>query len=859
MRRLPLFLCLSCSVSEPSTPAAIDLVSPLGQGEARAGVLTQEEALVGGPAGESRLGDVMLKNAVARFVIQGVRDGGGIANQAGSLIDADIVRSSGQPDSDLVTDWMVMVDVGHLPRAESVEVIDDGLESGVAVVRVKGHESYLDYLAGALENHNVDDYGLDFITDYTLRADSPLLEVKTTVTLKGDARRLEPGDVLMDVAGIGELFVPGVGRVDSAPSKTDWLGYVDSEDRVAVGMFSSAPDMGAHPNMGLEIVNFLLSVSSLYMPAVELETGASTTWTRWWGVGPDLATLTDAWLPAAGVTTRPASVTVSAEDGPVAGARVTALVDGAPWTMGFTDANGVFAAAVPATGAVRFVADGSGSRVVRDLPDGSADYGPLSGPAAQKVTLDALASGAVQGVIARGRGRAEADEGETIALGVPGTIHIAVPDGGAFEARVRRTDAEVVKDALGVPPIDGLAALVYARQGSIDVPIEPGEYDVIVQRGARFEVHTEHVTVTSGATATLDADDLTAAWSAPGWFGADTHVHSAPSSDGKLTLADRALTMAGTGVQLWFGTEHDSVADEQPVVAALGLDEVLRAVTSVEVSPVVRGHANVFPVVSNPDLPNGGAWRWWLDPVSTTTEHFTKVRANHPGALVQINHPFSPGMPSLAGWEPGRVDRGDLWYDGFDLLEVVKGNRDDLSVSLYLDLISRGILVAPMGNTDSHGFVDNDPGLNLTWIEVLDDAGQPVTAVSDISDAQLVAALKARRTVASNGPFVDLSIAPGSVITAPTTLDVVARAPSWMRVDRLTLLRDGSPVETVDGDSAVFSLDADADASFVVTAEGDTEMSPLGGHRPYAITSAILLDVDGDGWTPPLPPLELGP
>ena len=859
MRRLPLLLCLSCAVAEPPASSPLDLVAPLGAGEARAAVITQERARVGGPAGESQLGDVMLKNSVARFVIQGVRDGGGIANQAGSLIDADIARPAGQPDADLVTDWMVMVDVGHLPRAESVTVIDDGVESGVAIVRVTGHESYLDYLAGALENHNVDDYGLEFTTDYTLRADSPLLEVKTTVTLNGEPRRVEPGDVLMDVAGIGELFVPGVGRVDSAPSKTDWLGYVDSEDRVAIGMFASAPELGAHPNMGLEIVNFLLSVSSLYMPAVELDTGASTTWTRWWGVAPELSTLTDAWLPAAGVATRVASVTVTAADGPVAGARVTALVDDQPWTMGFTDANGLFEASVPTTGAVRFVADGSGSHVVRDLPDGAADYGPLAGPTAQKVTLDALASGAAQGVIARGRGRAEGDEGQALSLGVPGTLRLVAPDGGAFEARVRRTDAETVKDAYGVPPIDGLAALAYARHGAVDVPIEPGEYDVLVQRGARFEIHQARVTVTSGQTTTVEATELVAAWSAPGWFGADTHVHSAPSSDGKLTLADRALNMAGVGVQLWFGTEHDVVADAQPLVAALGLDDVLRAVTSVEVSPVVRGHANVFPVASKPELPNGGAWRWWMAPVSTTAEHFANVRANHPGSLVQVNHPFSPGMPSLAGWEPGSVARGDLWYDGFDLLEVVKGSRDEQPIALYLDLISRGILVAPMGNTDSHSFTDNDPGLNLTWILLKDGSGQPVSGVSAITDEELTEALRARRTVASNGPFLDLSIAPGSVITQAATLDVVVRAPSWMQVDRLVLLRDGVPVDTVEGDSAVFSLDADADASFVVTAEGDVGLSPLGGHRPFAITSAILLDRAGDGWEPPLPPLELGP
>lgn len=855
MRRtlVPLVLLLSCNGGEPEPEPVLDLTEVLGDDEVRAGVITQADALIGGMAGESQLGDVLLYNSKVRFVIQAKRDGGGLASQGGALIDADVVRAPGEADADLVTDWLVMVDLGHVPEADSVEVIDDGTTSGTAIVRVTGHESNLDYLAGALENPGLSvQYGLSFTTDYKLAAGSPLVEVKTTLTLDGEPVRVEPGDVLMDIAGVGSAWAPGAGRVERTPARLDWLAYAEDEGRVVLGMFVDTPGRAAHPSAALDLVNFLISLSSLYQEPVDLEAGTPHSWTRYLGVGRSVSELSDAWMRATGTASRTAEATVTAADGPVAGARVTVLVDDVPWTLATSDAAGHVAVSVPAQGLVRFVADGSGSRIVDDLPDGAGDYGPLASAASQARTLETVRSGGVAAAHARGRGRAEAAEGEPLTLGVPATLRIVAPDGLPFEARVRALDAAVPDDAYNTEPVGGLAALAYPTSGTVDVPIEPGTYEILVQRGARYELHVQEVTLTAGELTTVTAGDLVAAYDSTGWFTADTHIHAAPSSDGKLTISDRVLTMAGTGVDLYFGTEHDAAGDPRPLVEAMGLANVLYAVPSVEVSPVMRGHANVFPVVPDPALPNGGAWRWWMDPVVDSNEHFDRVREAHPDALVQINHPFSPGMPSLAGWEPGFVQHADLWWDGFDLLEVVHGRREDSNVALYLDLLSRGVVVTPMGNTDAHDHLTNDPGLNVTWI-AMDAPG-----VSALTDDALVEALRAHRTVASNGPFLDLDVLPGETLTTSTTLHVTARSPSWMKVDRVELLRDGEVVQTVEGTTATFTLDADQDAVFVVTASGDTSMSPIGGHPPFAITGPYLFDGDGGGWTAPLPPLVVG-
>ena len=77
-------------------------------------------------------------------------------------------------------------------------------------------------------------------------------------------------------------------------------------------------------------------------------------------------------------------------------------------------------------------------------------------------------------------------------------------------------------------------------------------------------------------------------------------------------------------------------------------------------------------------------------------------------------------------------------------------------------------------------------------------------------------------------------------------------------MDRLLLLQDGVEVERVDGTQTDFQLSPATDAVFHVVAEGDTAMLPLTGRTPWAISGAIRVDMDADGWTAPLPPLAIG-
>ena len=91
---------------------------------------------------------------------------------------------------------------------------------------------------------------------------------------------------------------------------------------------------------------------------------------------------------------------------------------------------------------------------------------------------------------------------------------------------------------------------------------------------------------------------------------------------------------------------------------------------------------------------------------------------------------------------------------------------------------------------------------------------------------------------------------------AGTVVDVEALSPSWIVVDRLQLWRDGAMVEQIDAATGSFTLSPDADAVYVIVAEGDTSMQPITSRTPWAMTAPYRVDVDGDGFEPPLPPLQ---
>jgi hypothetical protein len=842
---LLLSLLFAC---KPSIP---DLSEPLGPDEARAGVVEDTNALFGGISAEGRLGDTKIYNSEARFIIQAEREGSFYLSQGGMLIDADITRPANQPGRDLVDEWGGMFGLGRLVEATKVEVLNDGSDGEAAWVQVTGNESPMALVTGAVEADIILNKGTSMVTNYRLEPGSPFLHVETTLTANVEDISITVGDIIMGSLDASDLWVPGHGLDFASAEEWPWIGFMGRRNELAIGIFSESTntmDTRGGGDLLLELATMAVGMQD----TIELKKGESYTFGRYYGAGRDFASLTDAWQKSVGSATSKAEGTVTAPDGPVAGARVNVLVDGLPFSLAISDAAGHFSVQVPAGSDVQFLAEGQGPGVHMDLPEGYGPFCPYAADVPRNQSLASFKSGACVVPLAEGRG--VASESEPLVLGEPGRLRLTVSDGMPFTAMLNATDpAEATDPRLVISRLLNNGEGAWSRDGEVTFPLAAGNYSLVVHRGLRWEIYTEDIEITAGEQ--LDVSfDLSAAYELDDWLVTDPHTHASPSGDGSIPMADRLIVAAGAGVQVHFGTDHDHVADYRPLLKPLGLNGLLASVVADEVSPVLRGHRNVYPIEPDPEAPNGGAWAWWSDRVVSTDEGFARIRERHPGAVIQLNHPTGGGVADAADWSPGEIGTPNKWTENFDAVEVVNSFQHHSFFEFYADITNRGLRATPTGVSDSHGYTAGGPGLNVTFLHT----GHNDPAA--LTNEELKEAMLAGKTVVSMGPFIESSILPGSNITGSANLEATVYAPSWIQIDALDLLQNGALVERIEnpeiGKTFEFALAPEKDAWFTLIAHGGSPMHPLTGASPWAMTSPIRIDIDGDGWEAPLPPLS---
>ncbi|MCP4804317.1 MAG: carboxypeptidase regulatory-like domain-containing protein [Proteobacteria bacterium] len=836
-----LFLLACQGPGDPAPPP--DLTQRLGPNEVLAGVVTDESALFAGVSAEGRAGDVKIYNDRVQFVIQGLRPGHYYMDHPGMVVDADVVRPGGHLGRDLVDDWGTMAGVGRMLEATTVHVVDDGRLSGRAVVRIEGDETPMRILVGATESEGiVPDFGLHIRTDYVLEPGSSFLEVHTTVTATDGDATFAAGDLLQGSLDVGKPWTPGSGRDQPGTGTYEWMGFTSNAGDVATGVFA-LPGEELNLDAAASLVSSLAEMVVAFGPSQTLAEGESVSWKRLYGVGNDMGELSTAWLELGG-TTDTVSGTVTADDGPVAGAYVAVLADGEPYTTARTDADGNYEIGVPAGASTEVVVAGTGVGHSADHAPGWASYSAYAAETVRTDVLAALDGGAESLPPAAGRGVSE--DGAT--LGTPGYVTITA-DQDTFEVQLTGT-VDAIDEDLFPGRFKGTAATGWARGGDITLAVAPGTYGVLAHKGMRYEIAQDTVTVTAGETVTVEVE-LPAAYTLSDHVLGDPHQHAAPSQDGECPMEDRIAISAARGLQVHFGTDHDHSADYRPLLGAMGLDGELASVVASEISPVTRGHVNAYPLVPVDREQNGGVWVWYEHLVQSTQEQFDLMAEQHPDAIFQLNHPMDSGVGEMANWAPGTIGRPDRFTEDFQAIEVLNSGSYSDYLPFWMDLELRGLRSTPTGTSDTHGHTSGDLGMSSTFF--VSPGG-----FSGWSDDVLVDNIQSGSTVVTRGPFLETSIVPGSTLGGGESLEVTALSPNWIQVDRLVLYMDGERIEEVEGTTATFSLDADADAHFVVMAEGDAPMSPVSNNLPWAMTGAYYVDLDGDGWEPPLPALDYG-
>lgn len=407
--------------------------------------------------------------------------------------------------------------------------------------------------------------------------------------------------------------------------------------------------------------------------------------------------------------------------------------------------------------------------------------------------------------------------------------------------------------------------------GDATLLVPKGSYAVWFSHGPEWEAvsRTVHVGASTMTSLTVMLRHVV---DTPGWTSGDFHVHAERSFDSKVPMRHRVYQFVADAVDLIVATDHDVIADYAPVIAQLGQRERLASLQGDEVTTRDWGHFGAFPLSLDPILPRGGAL---TVKGRTPASLFAELRARWPVGVIDVHHPrLEKGK--MGYFHLGELDtrtlrskRPGFSFD-FDAIEVLNGYQDpdrksvDAVLADWFAFLLRGHRITATGNSDTHHLTFNLGGYPRNYVQL------PEGPLDQLDGVALARAVKAGHSYFTTGPIVDVSAGSaglGDTVAThgkPLALHVRVRAPSWVSVDRVSVIVDGIVVvrRTVTGTNPVrfddtLSIPVTRDGFVIVRVDGDRPMAPVIGDGnkfkvyPLAVTNPIWVDADGDGKVAP--------
>jgi hypothetical protein len=431
----------------------------------------------------------------------------------------------------------------------------------------------------------------------------------------------------------------------------------------------------------------------------------------------------------------------------------------------------------------------------------------------------------------------------------------------------------ILPDGSGDLPI-GVAA------GCEPAPAIPyGTYDLVVLRGIEYEMFQTRVTLTPGAGRITVVAPLERAWTPTGALAADLHVHTELSNDSWVAPGVRVLSELVTGMQVIGFSDHNVNDGLDQIVDTLGVRGQVATINGNEIT-VDLLHANVFPVRANPALPRGGADSYEQVNPLTAKQFIDYARALPEQPLLQLNHPrlgFAAYF-DYSGWN------GTTWPPpmpmDFDAVEIISGmqafnepgdQRLERSMRDLYTMTEHGRLVAAVGNSDTHHLTGVLAGVPRSYVFVDD------TRLDPFDETGFLDAVRARRVVATTGPWLEVQAADGAASGQLTqasnekvTVSIHLAQAGFVHASRIRVWVANQIVKEMTFDPTSRTIDwsvevgvGPTDTWIGVDATGDEALPDVvsgpylrraghGGLPPAALINPILVDADGDGkWNPP--------
>lgn len=398
-------------------------------------------------------------------------------------------------------------------------------------------------------------------------------------------------------------------------------------------------------------------------------------------------------------------------------------------------------------------------------------------------------------------------------------------------------DGIVLAKGQGTIPIGGAACAV-----------PPGHYTAKVWHGIDHDLREVEIELAAGKAITIS---LARAWTPKG-LAADLHVHAHASNDSNMPDDQRVAAQAAAGIDVTAFANHNQMGDASAAIRKLGLPMI--GLASAEITAESM-HAGVYPVTSIPPpdkiVP--------ADPATLLA--MLRALPGHP--VIQINHPrfryqslFDTTHWDGVSWPPP-------FPTDFDAIEVVAGysannttgdRRLDDTLRDFYTFYQHGVTPAAVGGSDTHDF---------NW--VLDGTARTYVFTTGTSPAEIADAIRARRTEATTGPYLEVVVSageshagPGEALRATDHVHyaiTVAQA-SFVKATTLTIqlgaqqtvLAVSPGVAHLEGDLPIseatfFGVSVEGDEPLPLEITGSYQKDKWGkrGITPFAVISPITI------------------
>jgi hypothetical protein len=458
------------------------------------------------------------------------------------------------------------------------------------------------------------------------------------------------------------------------------------------------------------------------------------------------------------------------------------------------------------------------------------------------------------------------------------TVEVRVHEVGPAEkpvplpCRITVVTAQGALMTVGATSNDHLAVrpgVLYTGTGQARFGLPAGSYTIYAGRGFEYGLASCQVTLQAGDTARRQ---LAIRREVPinGYVSCDTHVHTLTySGHGDATLDERVLTIAGEGIELPIATDHNCQVDYHDAAVKHGVRRYFTPVVGNEVTTSV-GHFNIFPVSAGGPIPDYQLkdWKAIYESIAQRTGA-PVVILNHPRDLHSDYRPFGPEHhnavtgENLDGWVL-RANAMEVINSGAQQSDVLRPCHD------WFGLLNRGIVLTPVGASDSHDVSRFIVGQARTYIRCRADTP------GNINVQEAVASFLAGRVLVSHGLLAEITVndkyGPGDLVPVLGEVKIAVRVlgPSWVTADRIELYANGHKIREAlipDGKqpgvkwAGTWTLPrVHHDVNLVAIASGPgvrdlywpiakpyQPSTPQVNRRVLGSTGAVWLDGDGDG------------